>query len=479
MKRYILSILFCSLLVGGLVAQNNRANAKKLFEAGRYVEAKKVLQVLLKRSPRSGEFNYWYAVSCNETGDTACDVMKHLKIAVSRNVTDALDYAGDVLSKKYKYADAIDSYEEFLDASDDARKNKLVEAKLAHVKDIFRMVKTTERVCVVDSFVVDKDKFLSAYKCGVDVGTVTTAAEYFSRPGLDGMVAETERGTDLYYSQRVVKDSLSLLKIFHSSGNGKEWSTPVQIGGFDTGGNDSYPFLSADGATFYFSSDGEGSIGGYDIFVTRYDSERGTFMRPANVGMPFNSEANDYMMVVNEISNLGWFATDRRMPQGKVCVYVFVPNTVRDVYDFESEEYDRMLCLSHLTSIAETQTDENVLRTARRNLTMLLYEQNSDSNKGDFLFVIDDAHDYTRLSDFKSKEARDLFRELQKMKKIYSEHVAMLEKKRDEYASADEGLKRKLRHELLMMERELEYEQKTIEDAEVNVRNTEINFLTK
>jgi hypothetical protein len=72
------------------------------------------------------------------------------------------------------------------------------------------------------------------------------------------------------------------MKIFHSSKNGDEWSKAQQIKGFDTGGNDNYPFMAPDGTTFYFASDGEGSIGGYDIFVTRYNSERGSFLLTHN-----------------------------------------------------------------------------------------------------------------------------------------------------------------------------------------------------
>ena len=67
----------------------------------------------------------------------------------------------------------------------------------------------------------------------------------------------------------------------------------------------------SDGITLYYASDGEGSLGGYDIFVTRYDSENGNYLRPDNIGMPFNSPANDYMYAIDEFNNIGWFASDR------------------------------------------------------------------------------------------------------------------------------------------------------------------------
>lgn len=42
----------------------------------------------------------------------------------------------------------------------------------------------------------------------------------------------------------------------------------------------------ADGVTLYYASDGEGSLGGYDIFVTRYDSESSSYLRPDNIECP-------------------------------------------------------------------------------------------------------------------------------------------------------------------------------------------------
>ena len=45
---------------------------------------------------------------------------------------------------------------------------------------------------------------------------------------------------------------------------------------------------------------------------------------PENVGFPFNSPANDYMMVIDDLHNRGWFATDRNQPAGKVVIYEFL-----------------------------------------------------------------------------------------------------------------------------------------------------------
>ncbi|MBQ5662897.1 MAG: hypothetical protein IIV19_00520, partial [Bacteroidaceae bacterium] len=414
-----------------------------------------------------------------ETNDTIADVESMLKYAVTRRVNNAHRYLGDMYKRDFRYDEAVASYEEFIDGCDDEELVSLYEDRCEHVKRLQRMIKMTERVCVVDSFVVDKTRFLSVYRTGRDIGTLAMANEFFDKANAAGTVAVTERGTDLYFSQSVTSDEGEALKLFHSTNVNSQWGEAKQLSSIETGGNDCYPFMAVDGSTFYFASDGEGSIGGYDIFVTRYDSEDGTFLKPENVGMPFNSEANDYMLVVNDIVNLGWFATDRRMEEGKVCVYVFVPNATKATYNYESQDSLKIIDLSQLSSIADTQTDEDVVRKARQKLLMLVYEQKDVVKNSDFLFIIDDLTEYTDVKQFKSPEARKLYDEWKKRSQKYSADIAMLEKRRDEYATANAAGKQTMSAALLELETRLINEADAIDELLIRIRNTEKKFISK
>ena len=244
--------------------------------------------------------------------------------------------------------------------------------------------------------------------------------------------------------------------------------------GFDTGGNDDYPFMLADGVTLYFASDGEGSIGGYDIFVSRMDTESGRFYRPDNVGMPFNSTANDYMLAINEVANLGWFATDRNQPEGKVCIYVFVPNAEKKRVNPQAMGYARALSIANLASIAETQYDAELVRKARQQMALLVYEQRAGRKKvEDFLFVIDDLHDYRSLSDFKSADARELFKEWQKRVQQHGRDIEQLKDYRNEYASSSSAAKGRLEPLILLLESKVEDDADAIVAMEYEVRRLE------
>lgn len=479
MTRIFISVLLLFTCAVASFAQSTREKARALFNDGNYVEAKPIFESLLKKSPKDGSYNYWYAVCCFETNDTVADVEKMLKYATTRRVNDAYRYLGHFYKSQFRYDDAVASYEEFIDVCKVDSIIEFYEEHCEHLKRLQRMMKMTERVCVVDSFIVDKNRFLSAYRTGRDIGTLATAADYFKRVDAQGTVAITERGTDIYFSQAVATEDGSQLKLFHSTNVNGKWGEAVQLEGIETDGNDCYPFMAVDGSTFYFASDGEGSIGGYDIFVTRYDSEDGTFLKPENVGMPFNSEANDYMLVVNEIANLGWFATDRRMDEGKVCVYVFVPNATKSTYNYESEDSQRIVGLSQLSSIADTQSDEEVVRKARQKLLMLLYEQKDVVKNNGFLFVIDDLTEYTDVKQFKSPEARKMYDEWKKRSEKYASDAALLEKRRDEYAAANVGKKQTLAAPLLELENRLIDEAEALEELLVRIRNTEKIFISK
>lgn len=65
-----------------------------------------------------------------------------------------------------------------------------------------------------------------------------------------------------------------------------------------------------DGIILYYVLDGEGFLGGYDIFVICYDLENSNYFCFDNIGMLFNFFVNDYMYVIDEFNNIGWFVLD-------------------------------------------------------------------------------------------------------------------------------------------------------------------------
>lgn len=467
--RYILCVVFACLMMTDAVGQT-RAAVRKLFMEGKYEEVKPMFEKLLKANPRNSEYSYWYAACCLETNDTV-DVRALLEFAVSRKIVNAHRYLGDYHFRKMDYPSAVECYENFLDLTKDDSLSTVFEEKLNRASQLDRMVRNCYKVCIIDSVVVDKASFLSAYRMGNDVGDITPCSEYFDDNTLEGYAYSTERGMDVFFSDE--DEGKGLMKLYSNTKVGDGWGKAKALDGFETNGNDNYPFMLSDGVTLYFASDGDASIGGYDIFVSRYDIETSRFLRPDNMGMPFNSAANDYMMAVNEVANIGWFASDRNQPEDKVCVYVFIPDVEREKYDSEALGYKKMLAYSTISSIADTWNDEALIRKARQQMALLAYAKD-DSEAGDAtLFVIDDDCEYASDKEFKSEEARMLFKRWQEASHRHNGDVRRLDAMRDGYALANAADRAAMSAGILALEAEVEKDADALRKMEYEIRRLE------
>lgn len=334
-----------------------------------------------------------------------------------------------------------------------------------------RMIRGVEKVAVIDSFTVSKRDFLSAYKLSRESGEIKATGEggcteftnemgdkkILARPNADG-------ATSLYGSVKMID----------------KWSDPEPLKGLEEGGtNLNYPFLDSDGITLYYAAQGEESLGGYDIFITRYDSDDNAYLRPDNLGFPFNSVANDYMYAIDDFNNLGWFASDRYQPEDKVCVYVFVPNESKQVYDYESTSPEMLQAAASLQCIQKTQTDAAKVRLARQQLAKVMYGQDEQKKKGDFRFVVDDNVVYHTLADFRSAEARKQYQTLSQKQKDLDNLSETLGKQRELYGQSNKAGKDRLTPAILDKEQRIKQLREEIASLTVNIRNTELKALNR
>ena len=459
-KKYLLCLLA---LAGSVVSgAQTLGKARELFRQGKYAEAIPTFQKLVKQSPSNANYNYWYGACCMETGRDSL-AMPYLEKAVKRKVLDAYPYLIELQMNRYRYDDAVETGETYVELLS-ARKRDTAEAEatLARARAASLMLKGTERVCVVDSFVVDKADFLSAYRIDPESGTLTgrdSTATYENELGLRRYLSVARNARTTLYSSDKLLD---------------EWTAPRPLDGLPDDGNNNYPYMLADGTTLYFANDGSQSLGGYDIFVTRLNTETGRFLKPENLGMPYNSPANDYMMVIDEYNNLGWFASDRYQPEGKVCVYVFVPNEARRTFDYEQDGDSLVIARARLDNIRSTWDEPDVAAAALARLEAVVGAQVSANVQHDFKFVVDDARTYYRWDDFRSPEAQRLYRQYLHMRQELSALGDKLDGLRARYASAPENDKARLSPEILDLESRLEQKSGELEALEIKARNTEI-----
>ena len=320
----------------------------------------------------------------------------------------------DVMSLKFSKADA--NAKKLITA---AKRKKQSTAEYDKVVALCRKgengLRGVDRVIIVDSVVVDKKDFLKAYPIAADMGSLTLSekgdiVQYKTQ--LNGMVLYPVHATD--------STDLQIMRYYLENDRLTEGEA---IEGLGIEGDINYPFLMPDGQTFYFAARCDEGYGNYDLYATRYDSDSKQFYQAENMGFPYNSYANDYMLVIDEAANLGWFASDRYQPHGKVCIYTFIPNESRQTIDYESTDLSELQNLASLQSISAiplTDEQKQAKAQAKKRLSTVNSQLSTVNSHKDFEFVLNDQRICYTLDDFKTPEAKQLCSEWVQKTKNYT-----------------------------------------------------------
>lgn len=288
------------------------------------------------------------------------------------------------------------------------------------------MIPATAKVMFIDSVVVPKSDFLAAIPLHDETGRMDYAKPSLARYG------------NSFSGRRIttVGDS-TRTTLWMQSQLGNGWTRPEQLMDIseETYVAQNYPFLAADGVTLYFSAEGDESMGGRDIFMTSYNSDKTSWYEPQNMGLPFNSTANEYLLAIDDVDSLGWLVTDRRQPKDSVCIYTFVPTAVRkdfqedDLTDKQIERYSRIL------AIRDTWQFGNRQAALRRRDAMLQRAKASAIKVSDYpTLVINDSRVVTDPAQLTNSESRSLYNQLKELITMLDTTRQHLDKLRQQYA---------------------------------------------
>ncbi len=110
--------------------------------------------------------------------------------------------------------------------------------------------------------------------------------------------------------------------LYKVSINGDNYGKPENLGDkINTEGNEIFPFIHNDGNLF-FSSDGLPGIGQLDIFTTILD-DKNNIQEIINLGVPINSNQDDFSFFLNENGETGYISSNRQGGKGDDDIYGF------------------------------------------------------------------------------------------------------------------------------------------------------------
>ncbi len=452
------------------------ASAQTLEQARGYVSKKEyekaveAFEVVIKRYPNRPDVNKWYGEALYETGKKE-EALPYLLKAARGKITGSYPYLANYYYDTYQFNKAAEyflKYKLSLKSTETEEEFKVIEL-LSRAQRAERAIAKVEKVQIIDSMIVAKNNFFRNYMLGNETGQLLNYEITGLGKDPENTVFETQRGDKRLFGKMTDDGNFNIYSTNRLLG--ESWSDPVALkGGINSEFNDTYPYSLTDGMTVYFASDRDEGIGGYDLFVSKYSTDREMFLQPERLPMPFNSPFNDYMMAIDEENNIGWFASDRFQPEDSVVIYVFIPNAQRVYY--EKDLPDTMENLAKINSIKNTWNNN----TNYSEILKKIYElgNNEESNRAiDFVFIFNDKNTYHHLTDFKNEKAKELYKKVIAVNRALKDNAEQLEKLRNQWVKGDQKRKNELKGEILKLEDVRISLLNNVEQTENNVRKLE------
>ena len=337
--------------------------------------------------------------------------------------------------------------------------------------DLFEeMLEGTQQLFIVDSVVVDKAQAISKVPLQTDLGRVIPYGEVFAGNGqTDTYVYVNGFGNKCYYAET---DTTGTSRMFCREKLNGQWSAPQQIQGIE---GDlkfiNYPFMTSDGETLYFAAKSDEGLGGYDLYMTRYDADDGKFLKAENLGLPYNSFNNDFFYIEDDVHGFAWLATDRRQPEGKVCIYTIKTAKKRTNYSPDDYSDSKLKGLASISRIRDTWPTPQLRDKAMAELKAI-GGTNHGGGDEDEAFVINDELSYNSLQSFSADGGR-LYARLIKLRRQKEETERSLDALRMKYHATAAGARATIAAQIAASEKTLDATNDEIADVTKNIRKTE------
>ncbi len=271
---------------------------------------------------------------------------------------DSLVSRGDSLRRLYRFEESVAAYTEALEFSADTsvvKNDSLIRLEISDrillSENGKSMAGFTYSPTVVARHKFSLDDFFLYYPLkDRSWRSLPGQLDSLSGPYARAIYAPDEDDT-IYYS---ASDQGGIRNIYTTTFRDTVWTLPALINEHLTSSSDEiYPMLSPDGKSLYFASKGLYGVGGYDIYVSQWDEEQRDWSIPVNMGFPYSSPANDFLMINTEDGFHTIFASDRDCEGDSVWVYVLEYDSMPVRKELSDPE--QLLKLSRLEPLSDSE----------------------------------------------------------------------------------------------------------------------------
>lgn len=271
------------------------------------------------------------------------------KLTAQTDKVDSLLRQGDFLRSEYRFDESLDTYAKVLDILDDST--------YVQTDSLLRM-EASDKMLLSEN---GKNMAAFAYRPNVIARHCFPLDEFFLYyPLPDKSWRKVPNQLDTMLSGRLSKalfapdntdriiysskDNDGIRNLYMTEYQDTIWTYPTLINEHLTSiSNEVYPMLTNDGKSLYFSSEGLQGMGGYDLFVSEWNEEENDWSEPVNLGFPYSSPGNDYLLVNTPDGKHTIFASDRNCSSDSVWVYVLEYDSMPVRHSISSPEELKVL----------------------------------------------------------------------------------------------------------------------------------------
>lgn len=395
--------LFAIIVSAAAASAQTLDDATRAFADGDYAEALPTLRAAADKEPRNANLHHMAGVALMRTGQ-----YEAARRYLAKGNADSKLALAELEFLEYNFDEADEILDKYETAQKKARKpvSPQAEAIRHRVESGRSMLDRVEQIVIVDSIIVDREDFFRAYRLSPPSGSIRSSEVLPA--GMEAAtptsVYVTESGDRMIWAAPDANENFTLMQTTQLADG--SWEAPASLGSvLNEGGDANFPFLMPDGVTLYFANDGENSLGGYDIFISRFNGQN--FLQPQNIGMPYNSPFDDYMLAIDEVTGAGWWATDRNQLGDKITIYRFIPRDLRINYPVDTPELTSRALVRSVSATWLPGEDYTQLIGKMNTADRVATEQTPQ-----FRFPLPDGRVLTDVNQFRSSAAKSLMAKL-------------------------------------------------------------------
>ena len=252
---------------------------------------------------------------------------KTFSLGAQVSPVDSLVNAGDSLRQAYCFERSLEEYAKALELASDTTYTREDSTLVMMISDRILLSENGKNMTgfvykpsVVAKHMFSKEDFFLYYPLkDRSWREVPNIIDTIPGPYAKALYAPAE-AESIYFT---AVDKSGIRNIYFTEQGDSLWTRPALINEHMTSAADEiYPMLSQDGKSLYFASKGLYGVGGYDLYVSEWDEEAGDWSVPVNMGFPYSSPADDFLLAGSEDGRYTFFASDRDCSADSVWVYV-------------------------------------------------------------------------------------------------------------------------------------------------------------